>query len=347
MATTASEFRRLRDGLARQMGFQPESGASGRMSHERWRVSLAVVSVLLISTALVGGLLMDAGRPPHKALAVAHRSSSPGGLPPGVPPGVSPAAPPAASPSVSVSPGVSPGISGISPAEDAFLAAASPAASWLAPGLPDVERVIWRPGTAGSPATPDRGKVVELSFDDGPNPVWTPQVLSVLKAEGVHATFSLIGYEAQRYSAIARQELADGDAVCDHTAHHNEHLDLAPPDVVAMEIDLGADMIRSATGADPTCYRPPANALSPLVIDTAHQRRMRVLGYSVDPSDYRRPSAAILLRRVLTRVKPGSVILLHDGGGDRSQTVAMLKVLIDNLKAQGYRFTTIVDEPVG
>jgi peptidoglycan/xylan/chitin deacetylase (PgdA/CDA1 family) len=93
------------------------------------------------------------------------------------------------------------------------------------------------------------------------------------------------------------------------------------------------------------CYRPPANALSPFIIQVAHARHLRVLSYSVDPSDYRRPAAAVLLPRILARVRPGSIIVLHDGGGDRSQTVAVLKPLIDNLKAQGYRFTTVLDEP--
>jgi peptidoglycan/xylan/chitin deacetylase (PgdA/CDA1 family) len=234
-------------------------------------------------------------------------------------------------------------------------------------GLPDVERTVWHAGVPavadvlvgavsgqvkndmgvdpGIAAAPYRDKVVELSFDDGPDPRWTPQILAILQREGIHATFSLIGYQVLRYGAIARQELALGETICDHTAHHNERLDRAPHDVVAMEIDLGADIIERATGQHPVCYRPPGGALSPDVVATAHARGMRVLDFSVDPSDYRRPPAAVIVGRVLAAVRPGSVILLHDGGGDRSQTVAALPRLIDALKAEGYRTTTMQDEP--
>jgi peptidoglycan/xylan/chitin deacetylase (PgdA/CDA1 family) len=240
------------------------------------------------------------------------------------------------------------------------------AAGRIGPGLPDVERTVWHAGLAADfvarlqgqragdlvarfagpiPARPDTTKVVELSFDDGPDPRWTPQVLAILRAEGIHATFSLIGVRAAQYPNLVRQELAMGETVCNHTLHHNEHLDREPLPIVAAEIGGGAAAIEAASGYDPTCYRPPAGRWSPTVIGVAHAAHERVLDYSIDPSDYLKPPPSVIIRRVLSKLTPGAVVVLHDGGGDRSRTVAMLKTLIDILKAQGYRFTTLTDEP--
>jgi peptidoglycan/xylan/chitin deacetylase (PgdA/CDA1 family) len=234
------------------------------------------------------------------------------------------------------------------------------------PGLPDVERTVWHAGLgpdfdarlegqrsgqliaqiAGPiPARPDTSKVVELSFDDGPDPQWTPQVLAILQAEGIHATFSLIGIWATQYPDLVRQELGMGETVCNHTLHHNEHLDREPLPIVAAEINGGAAAIEAASGHDPTCYRPPAGRWSPTVIQVAHAAHERVLDYSVDPSDYLKPPPSVIISRILSRLSPGAVVVLHDGGGDRSHTVAMLKTLIDTLKAQGYTFTTLTNEP--
>jgi peptidoglycan/xylan/chitin deacetylase (PgdA/CDA1 family) len=234
------------------------------------------------------------------------------------------------------------------------------------PGLPDVERTVWHAGLGADfvarlegqrageliaqvagpiPARPDTGKVVELSFDDGPNPRWTPQVLAILRAEGIHATFSLIGIWATQYPNLVRQELAMGETVCNHTLHHDEHLDREPLPIVAAEIDGGAAAIEAASGHDPACYRPPAGRWSPTVIQVAHAAHERILDYSIDPSDYLKPPPSVIISRILSKLTPGAVVVLHDGGGDRSHTVAMLKTLIDTLKAQGYTFTTLTDEP--
>jgi peptidoglycan/xylan/chitin deacetylase (PgdA/CDA1 family) len=234
------------------------------------------------------------------------------------------------------------------------------------PGLPDVERTVWHAGLAAGfvarlegqrsgqliaqfagaiPAQRDTGKVVELTFDDGPDPRWTPQVLAILRAERIHATFSLIGIWATQYPNLVRQELAMGETVCNHTLHHNEHLDRDPLPIVAAEIDGGAAAIEAASGHDPTCYRPPAGRWSPTVIQVAHAAHERVLDYTIDPSDYLKPPPSVIISRVLSKLTPGAVVVLHDGGGDRSHTVAMLKTLIDTLKAQGYAFTTLTDEP--
>ncbi len=234
-------------------------------------------------------------------------------------------------------------------------------------GLPAVERTLWRPDSPGerhvvmgavssevenqsvplpaTPAVPETGKVVALSFDDGPDPQWTPQVLSILNQEGIKATFCLIARQVPANADLVRQEVAHGETLCDHTVDHDQHLDRAPRARVIDQVDRGADIIASVAGVQPGFYRPPGGTLSPTVIDVAHTRGLRVLYWSVDPSDYLVPPPAVLMSRILSQVGPGAVILLHDGGGFRANTVGILAPLIDTLKAQGYSFTTPALEP--
>lgn len=230
-------------------------------------------------------------------------------------------------------------------------------------GFPAVENELWKPGKPGvqeadvgrvsgeaapirivtqpEPAVREPGKVVGLTFDDGPDGRWTPQVLQILHDENVKATFCIVGYLGARRPDLVHAVADAGHAVCDHTMHHMIHLDAKPHSQMVDEVNQGADVLRDILGSDPLIYRPPGGSLSPEVIDVVHQRNdMRVLRWSVDPADYRTPPPDVIKNRILSKVAPGSVILMHDGGGDRSHTVAMLKGLIDALKAQGYSFST-------
>jgi len=228
------------------------------------------------------------------------------------------------------------------------------------PGLPPVEDRIWISGggtedaqvgehsgevvsrsgapEAAVPAHAETGMVVALTFDDGPDPRWTPAVLQILKDENVKATFCSIGYLAQRHPELVKAEFDAGHTVCDHSMHHMLNLPSRPHPQILDEVLQGADVDRTITGQNPLFYRPPGGNLNQDIIDTAHQRGLRVLKWSVDPKDYTKPPAPVILARVTAKVGPGAVILLHDGGGDRSQTVAMLKQLIDQLKQRGFTF---------
>ncbi|MBV9412476.1 MAG: polysaccharide deacetylase family protein [Acidimicrobiia bacterium] len=230
----------------------------------------------------------------------------------------------------------------------------------LGPGLPAVEDRIWVSGAGteeaqvgeksgeivsrvggapvAAPAHVETGMVVALTFDDGPDPRWTPEVLRVLQAENVKATFCTIGYLAQRHPELVKAEFDAGMTICDHSMHHILNLPSRPHSQIVDEVLQAADVIRNITGENPLFYRPPGGNLSQDVIDTAHQRGLRVLKWGVDPKDYTKPPAAVILARIEAKVGPGSVILMHDGGGDRSQTVGMLKHLIDDLKARGFTF---------
>jgi peptidoglycan-N-acetylglucosamine deacetylase len=230
----------------------------------------------------------------------------------------------------------------------------------VGPGLPPVEDRIWisgggaeeaqvgersgeivsRAGAAPEavPAHAETGMVVALTFDDGPDPRWTPAILQILQAENVKATFCTIGYLAQRRPDLVKAEFDAGHGVCDHSMHHILNLPARPHSQIVDEVLQTADVIHNITGENPLFYRPPGGSLSQDVIDTAHSRGLRVLKWGVDPKDYTKPPAPVILARIEAKVGPGSVILLHDGGGDRSQTVAMLKQLIDDLKQRGFTF---------
>jgi peptidoglycan/xylan/chitin deacetylase (PgdA/CDA1 family) len=227
-------------------------------------------------------------------------------------------------------------------------------------GLPPVEDRIWVTERAGfdevdvgersgeilsratvspaGPAHPELGMVVALTFDDGPDPRWTPTILQILHDENVKATFCTIGYLAQRHPDLVKAEFDAGHMMCDHSMHHILQLPSKPHPQIVDEVLQGADVTRTITGQSPPFYRPPGGNLNQDIIDTAHQRGLRVLKWSVDPHDYTKPPAPVILARITAKVGPGAVILLHDGGGDRSQTVSMLKQLIIDLKARGFTF---------
>ncbi len=236
------------------------------------------------------------------------------------------------------------------------------------PGLPDVERELWQPGsstasrqtvgrlsgevvssTPGTPEVPSRAvtdKLVALTFDDGPDPKWTPSILSILKEEGVPATFCVVGYSVRKFPDLLNTERDLGHSFCDHTLDHT-HLPKLPHDGVVNQVKGMSDLLVSMLGgAPPAVMRPPYGELSPDAIAVSHDNGMRVLTWNVDSQDYNKPSPAKIQSNVLTTVKPGSVVLMHDGGGDRANTVAALRPIIQALKAQGYRFVTPTTVPV-
>lgn len=228
-----------------------------------------------------------------------------------------------------------------------------------APGLPPIEYELWVPGSRGSavqeigarsgeiaasttlapPAPAHRlaGKVVALTFDDGPDPRSTPAILTTLREAGVKATFCVIGHAARVHPELLRAIAAQGHVACDHTETH-PYLDRIAPADVPGQISGPAAFCQLTLGTRPAFFRAPYGATNQTVVDTAHAQGLRVLQWSVDPRDFDRPPPAEIVRRVMTSVRPGRIVLMHDGGGDRSNTVAALGPIIAMLKAQGYTF---------
>ena len=183
------------------------------------------------------------------------------------------------------------------------------------------------------------GKVVYVTFDDGPSPVYTPKVLKVLSQYGVHATFFEVGQNVAANSSLTSQVYRAGHSVQNHTWSHPDLRKLSASQF-AFQVTAADRQIASSTGYRPCCLRPPYGAVNPTVRAWAAALGKTIALWTVDPRDWSRPGESAIRARVLSHVRPGSVILLHDGGGDRSQTVAALGGILKTLKGSGYTFAT-------
>lgn len=185
-----------------------------------------------------------------------------------------------------------------------------------------------------------KDRSVALTFDDGPSPVWTPRILAVLAQYHAHATFCEIGPNAKAAPAMVKAIIAAGDRLCDHTVSHNERMSGRSSAYQTAEIVNAKNMIVAAggPGTEVSWFRAPGGDFSPLNRQIASADGLRPLAWSVDSDDWKRPGVGTILANIHRELGPGAIILMHDGGGDRSQTLAALKVLLPQLVKQGYSF---------
>lgn len=183
-------------------------------------------------------------------------------------------------------------------------------------------------------------KIVALTFDDGPWPAQTEQVLDILARNEVKATFFMVGHQVDRYPAIAKRVADEGHVVGNHTQNHTI-LTRQNSEVTRKQIMEGSFTIRDATSVLPRWFRPPGGGMNMSVVNEAKRMKMDLVMWDVDPQDWRKPAPDVMLANMLAHIKPGAVVLLHDGGGDRSHTIAALPRLIEELKSQGYIFVTL------
>jgi peptidoglycan-N-acetylglucosamine deacetylase len=193
----------------------------------------------------------------------------------------------------------------------------------------------------------DRGRDIALTFDDGPGP-YTPGVLDVLERYHVQATFFAIGEMERYFSASTIREIHDGDAVGDHT---ETHLPLASLSAHNQHEELFEQIARIELlgGPRPTLFRPPYGSFDTTTIRELRALHLLMILWSVDTGDYLLPGVSVIVQRVLAGAHPGAIILMHDGGGDRSQTIAALPTIIHELRARGFHLVTIprllLDDP--
>ena len=185
----------------------------------------------------------------------------------------------------------------------------------------------------------DGPKAIALTIDDGPSPVYTPQVLRLLEKYRVTATFSMIGREVDAYPSVARDVAAAGHVIANHTWSHRDLAGL-PSATVADQMNQATQAIHKATGRVPFLFRAPYGAWAPAVLRQCAKTGMIPLDWSVDPRDWARPGVASIVRNIMHNTKTGSIILEHDGGGNRSETVAALKIVLPRLLAAGFHFRT-------
>ncbi|MFJ8695657.1 bifunctional polysaccharide deacetylase/glycosyltransferase family 2 protein [Streptomyces roseolilacinus] len=192
-----------------------------------------------------------------------------------------------------------------------------------------------------------RPRTVALTFDDGPDPTWTPEILRLLAAERVPATFFVTGRHVAEHPELVRVQRAAGHEVGLHTFTHADLAD-APVWRTRLELAVSRAVLAGATGTSTTLLRPPYSSLPDAVDDRDWRAALRsgALGYltvlsSHDGLDWKVRTVGDIVRGAAPQEGRGAVVLLHDGGGDRSRTVGALAQLIDTLKARGYRFTTL------
>jgi cellulose synthase/poly-beta-1,6-N-acetylglucosamine synthase-like glycosyltransferase/spore germination protein YaaH/peptidoglycan/xylan/chitin deacetylase (PgdA/CDA1 family) len=195
-------------------------------------------------------------------------------------------------------------------------------------------------------------KKIAISFDDGPDPRWTPRILDVLREKHVPAAFFVIGEEAAKSPGILKREYAEGHSIGNHTYTHPV-IDEISPTQLRWELNITQRLIESTLGVKSILFRPPYGidhqpeyaeevAQLPAIQDMGYL----IVGQKIDPHDWRQPygkqvPAQEIIDGVLRQADAGNIILFHDGGGDRSQTVAALPQIIDQLRARGYQFVAV------
>ncbi len=181
---------------------------------------------------------------------------------------------------------------------------------------------------------------VALTIDDGPDPRWTPQVLDLLSRYHVQVTFSLVGIEAHTQRNLVRRIVAEGHAICNHTMTHPQPFAHRPPEQIDKEIAQAQSVIVDAAGTVPRLFRSPGGNWSPTVLATAAHYGMTPIDWDIDPRDWARPDPPTITRRLLA-ARPGDILLCHDGGGNRAQTVEALRTVLPTLTGKGYTFLTL------
>ncbi|MFG2103158.1 polysaccharide deacetylase family protein [Micromonospora echinaurantiaca] len=186
---------------------------------------------------------------------------------------------------------------------------------------------------------------VTLTFDDGPDPQYTPQVLDALREYGVRATFCVVGENAQAHPELIRAILAEGHTLCNHSWDHDVSLGSRSPERIRADLLRTSDAIRAAAPDAPIAYyRQPGGAWTWPVVSTARKLGMTPLHWTVDPSDWQAPGAGPIAATVVGQVGPGSVVLLHDAGGDRQGTVDALYRILPELTGR-FQLEALPAEP--
>ncbi len=194
---------------------------------------------------------------------------------------------------------------------------------------------------------PHHFKYIAITFDDGPDPIYTPEILDILKEKNVIATFFLIGKHVEQYPELANRIVEEGHSIGNHTYSHKS---IGPLTAMAVyeEIIKAQEVIEDITGVRPTLFRPPRGVYSSHVGKVLKDNRYTLVLWDISAVDWAEFPAKNVVSNVLNKVKPGSIILFHDSGdlltfsgGNRSATVNALPEIIDRLRSDGYEFVNV------
>jgi peptidoglycan/xylan/chitin deacetylase (PgdA/CDA1 family) len=178
---------------------------------------------------------------------------------------------------------------------------------------------------------------IALTFDDGPHPAYTLQLLDVLRRFHTPATFFVVGEQVEKNPGLVRLEVAEGNEVGDHTYDH-VNLTLIPPELVAYEVSKCNAAITEATGAPVRFFRPPGGEYNGEVLREVARHGFITTLWTTDPGDFTKPSSAVILKRTVAHLENGSIILLHDG---IPETIEALPAIITAARQRGYQFVTV------
>lgn len=186
-----------------------------------------------------------------------------------------------------------------------------------------------------------KNKEVALTFDDGPSK-YTPEVLKILKKYDVKATFCMIGVNIENYPDIARKVVEEGHQICSHSYNHRRSVNRSSSAIISGDLSKTNKIFaKFLDGIEPVYYRAPEGVFYGSVPKALKKERMIPLGWSVDSEDWRKPGASMIVKNVVSTTNGGNIILMHDGGGDRTQTIKALPKIIESLKDNGYKFVVM------
>jgi peptidoglycan/xylan/chitin deacetylase (PgdA/CDA1 family) len=184
-----------------------------------------------------------------------------------------------------------------------------------------------------------RRRDVALTFDDGPGP-YTAKIVSILRRNHAAATFFTIGEDVRTFPRLVADEARQGFEVADHTETH-AYLQQSSPSVQQQQIAGAAEAIRHAGAPNPSLFRPPYGSFDATTLSILRRQRLLMVLWSVDTSDYARPGTAKIVSGALSGAAPGAIVLMHDGGGNRSETAAALPRIIRGLRRRGFHLVTV------
>jgi len=196
------------------------------------------------------------------------------------------------------------------------------------------------PTSTAKPARSPKGKVIYLTFDDGPTTKYTKRVLDLLDRYDAKATFFQVGENATAHPDLARSVVEHGHALGNHTWSHRDMRKLKPRELNG-QISRTSATLERITGRQVTCLRPPFGAVNARVRRAIRHQKLDLKLWDIDPQDWKKPGGAAIAHRVVSRADPGDVSLMHDGGGNRSQSVRALERILRSLSKHRYEFRTL------
>lgn len=189
---------------------------------------------------------------------------------------------------------------------------------------------------------PTKQKVIALTFDDGPSSKYTPQILDILKQYHAKATFFVVGTCVKAHPDVVKREILDGHELANHTYHHSVSRGLNEEEI-RNELRKTKQTITQLTGYSPKLFRPPGGYYNETIINVSNQEGYTVVMWSwhQDTYDWKKPGVHNIVKKVLSNARNGDIVLFHDNGGDRRQTIEALKKILPELQKRGYKFVTV------